>query len=90
MGKYILDLMIDNYRAQCLQRMCKGFKPSLPIKYVEKELSFDDSDYTITFMSKLGCIIEKDAIDKNQLIWNTKDSIIDITKVLSQNTKLLL
>ena len=57
MGAYILDLMVDNYRVQSLQKMCRTYKPDVCASFVLKELAFTDEIIGIEFLRKVGCIL---------------------------------
>lgn len=63
MGNYLLDLMIDSYRLQTLQKMCKSYKPSLPVPYVLKELAFENDEIGIDFMGKCACIFQEAEVE---------------------------
>lgn len=88
MGAYILDLMLDNWRAQALQKMNRGYKPEVTASFVVSTLAFDDEAVGLEFMRKLGCVL---VVDKatGVLMWNTKDATVDPTALLTQ-AKLLL
>lgn len=88
MGAYILDLMIDNWRVICLQKMCRSYKPEVTAQFVIDELAFTDTALGIDFMRKVGCVLATDKETK-QLMWNTKDSVIDPSALQTQ-AKLLL
>ena len=88
MGTYILDLMLDNWRVLSLQKMCKGYKPEVPATYVMEQLAFTDPAIGEDFMRKVGCILVKDK-STGTLVWNTKDSTVDLSALLTQ-AKLLL
>lgn len=87
MGNYILDLMLDNYRLQALQRMVRAYKPSLPLDFVVRTLAFDDRDAAAELLTKAGCVLAQSADGETEL--NTKDSVVDMAAFLTQE-KLLL
>lgn len=67
MGIYILDHMLDNWRAQAIQKMCKSYKPQVSVDFVLQTLAFigetsenEDAAIGIAFMRKLGCLLEED------------------------------
>jgi hypothetical protein len=82
MGNYILDLMIDNYRLQSLQRICRGYKPQVPVDFVIQELAFDDKTIGLEFLKKAGCII---ILENGMREINTKDTVVDFTSLSSEN-----
>ncbi|KAJ1442077.1 SAC3/GANP/Nin1/mts3/eIF-3 p25 family-domain-containing protein [Ochromonadaceae sp. CCMP2298] len=86
MGTYILDLMVENLRATTLVKICKVYKPSVEADFVLKELAFTDKHIGLEFMQKVGCKIEK---DRERWVWNTKDSVVDVSALVTE-TKLLL
>jgi hypothetical protein len=88
MGAYILDLMVDNYRAQSLQRMWKSYKPDVAVAFVLGQLAFEDAAIGIDFMRRIGCVVEKDKTT-GEFVWNTKDSVVDVSALQTQ-AKLLL
>jgi hypothetical protein len=88
MGAYILDLMIDNWRVLSLQKMCRGYKPDVDARFVLQELAFTDEVLGFDFLRKVGCVLVTDKATK-QVTWNTKDSVVDLSALLTQ-AKLLL
>jgi hypothetical protein len=88
MGMYILDLMLDNWRALSLQKMCRAYKPDVEVAFVVDELAFAEVEEGVEFMRKVGCILVKDK-ERGQLVWNTKDTVVDIAALQTQ-AKLLL
>ena len=80
--------MIDNWRVLSLQKMCRSYKPEVTAKFVVDELAFTDITFGVDFMRKIGCVFVKDK-DSNELMWNTKDTVIDPSALLTQ-AKLLL
>lgn len=89
MGAYILDLMLDNWRAMALQKMCRGYKPEgLAASFVVSELAFSEEAVGYDFMRKVGCVLTADKTT-GILMWNTKDSTVDLSALLTQ-AKLLL
>jgi hypothetical protein len=104
MGTCILDLMIDTWRVQALQRMCKAYKPSISASFVINELAFDSSAVALEFFRKAGCILAVATASKSSdnggsagdnddfidsLEINTKDSVVDFSAVFTAD-KLLL
>jgi hypothetical protein len=57
LGNYILDLMLDGRRLQALQRICRGYKPSVPLDFVISALSFDNIEEGVEFVKKAGCML---------------------------------
>lgn len=88
MGAYILDLMLDNWRVLALQKMCRGYKPEVTASFVVSELAFSEQSIGLDFMRKVGCILSEDKTT-GELMWNTKDSTVDLSALLTQ-AKLLL
>lgn len=88
MGAYILDLMLDNWRALSLQKICRAYKPEVGAQFVVDELAFTDREEGYAFLRKVGCVLTKDEASKLLMI-NTKDSVVDLAALQTQ-TKLLL
>jgi hypothetical protein len=88
MGAYILDLMLENYRAQSLQRICRAYKPEVGAEFVVDTLAFTEREEGYEFLRKVGCVLARDAETK-ELIVNTKDSVVDVSALQTQ-AKLLL
>lgn len=89
MGAYILDLMMDNWRAAALQKMCRGYKPEgLPAAFVSKELALSDDVIGFDFMEKLGCVLVKDKTT-GVLMWNTKDTTVNLSALVNEDNLLL-
>ncbi len=58
MGNYILDLMIDTWRVQSLQKIVKAYKPSVSVAFVLKELAMYNEEEGLAFLRKTGCCLE--------------------------------
>lgn len=92
MGAFILDHMMDSLRVQVLLRICKAYKPHIPVKWVVDELGFDDYKIGETFLRIAGCMVseQKNAdLDVMEKVIMTAESSIDASAVLTQD-KLLL
>jgi SAC3/GANP family len=110
LGNCILDMMIDARRLHALQRVCRAYKPSVPVDFIVQELAFESGEEGEDIMRKAGCVLEQmtgeggegaDAAATSstkseglssklsQLHINTKDSVIDMSVVFTQD-KLLL
>lgn len=87
MGSYILDLMVDNWRVLALQKMCRGYKPDVGVDFVLEELAFPDRTLGLDFLRKVGCVVVGNEV--GTALWNTKDSVVDLSALLS-DSKLLL
>ena len=87
MGTYILDLMVDNWRVLALQKMCRGYKPEVGVDFVLTELAFPDRNLGLDFLRKVGCVVVGSAV--GTAMWSTKDSVVDLSALLS-DSKLLL
>jgi hypothetical protein len=97
MGNCILDLMIDTWRIQALQRICKAYKPSVSLKFVSDSLAFESIDIAMEFLNKAKCIItssgngnSSEALNQSEssLEINTKDTVLDMTGVAKKHTLL--
>lgn len=91
MGNYILDLIIDPLRLKAIQRICKGYKPTVPVKFVVNELAFDEPLLGLDFLKKLGGIIEQQKTEEGTMEFylNTKDTVIDTSAIFNQENLLL-
>lgn len=104
MGNYLLDLMLDNYRVQTLQRILRSYKPQVSVSFVLRTIGFDDIETGLLFLTKIGCVFvapEVDTSDEPTVVSSgkvppqynmdisVKDSIIDPSAVIDKD-KLLL
>jgi hypothetical protein len=97
LGNCILDLMLDARRLHALQRVCKGYKPTVPLAFVVQMLDMDEEGAAL--LRKAGCVIEEVDGDADAgggdgdggpgVVINTQDSVGDMSAVFS-NEKLLL
>lgn len=88
MGGFLLDLMLDNWRALALQKMCRVYKPEVTASFVSNELAFSDEVIGFDFMRKVGCVLEEDKAT-GVLMWNTKDSTVNLSALITQENLLL-
>ena len=58
MSSYFMDLMLDNMRLQSMQRICKCYKPSVPVEHVVGELGFESNEEAIEFLKLVGCVLK--------------------------------
>ncbi len=87
MGNYLLDLMVDNFRLQALQKVVRAYKPSVPLDFAMRALGFEDSpDEGLELLRKAGCVVAEGP-EGTEI--NTKDSVVDMAAFLTQE-KLLL
>lgn len=92
MGIYILDLIADSQRVYSLQRICKGYKPNVPVDFIVTQLGFDDKEVGKAFLTKVGCVLvpNPEGVEEfGELAIDTKESVIDLSKLFTQE-KLLL
>lgn len=92
MGNYLLDLMVDNFRLQALQKIVRAYKPSVPLDFVLRALGFEDSRDIegLDLLRKAGCVLSDESEgSEGQQELNTKDSVVDMAAFLTQE-KLLL
>lgn len=82
MGNYILDSMIDSIRLKALQRMCKGYKPSVPLDFVLDQLAFDDKDIALEFLQRLGCVVTTQPSERE-----STSSTADLTSAASASSE---
>ncbi len=87
LGTAILGNMIDPCRVRALQRMLKSYSP-MPVSasFVVQELGFATVDEGLAFLRKGNLILTADATD---FLIDTKNSVIDMAKVFTQD-KLLM
>ena len=74
MGDYLMDKMIPSVRQGALQRICKAYRPSVPVNFVLTELGFDVSDKAevrggLAWMKSCGCIFDGELL-------NSKDTVL--------------
>ena len=90
MGNNILSLMLDTWRIQYLQQICKSYKPSVPFDFVVKELGFKETDSAKQFVETAGCLlVSSNTGNEEDIEINTKDTVINLAAVFTQE-KLLL
>jgi hypothetical protein len=91
-GSVILDMILDGRRLQALQRICRAYKPSVPLGFVISELAFDSEEEGQEFLKKAGCVTNdflSEGTSSEGLEINTKDTVIDFSAVFTQD-KLLM
>eukprot|EP00521_Asterionellopsis_glacialis_P006273 CAMPEP_0195281204 /NCGR_PEP_ID=MMETSP0707-20130614/618_1 /TAXON_ID=33640 /ORGANISM="Asterionellopsis glacialis, Strain CCMP134" /LENGTH=841 /DNA_ID=CAMNT_0040340071 /DNA_START=31 /DNA_END=2556 /DNA_ORIENTATION=- len=76
LGAFLMDIMVPQIRFGALQRVCKAFRPSLPVKFILNEFGFDYEDCAQfkegkDWLISCGCAISDDG--KTLL---TKDSAV--------------
>lgn len=63
MGDYLMDKIVPSVRQGALQRICKGYRPSVPENFVLKELGFDAKNKEevrrgMAWLKSCGCKFE--------------------------------
>lgn len=86
-GKHLLNLNLDPWRVQYLQRIVKAYKPQVEVAFVLKELSLPLSAEGLEFLIKCGVkLVESSDSTLEAAEINTKDSIIDPSALQTQET----
>mmetsp|Transcript_28914 Transcript_28914/g.44450 ORF Transcript_28914/g.44450 Transcript_28914/m.44450 type:complete len:662 (+) Transcript_28914:100-2085(+) len=69
MGAYLMDLMVPSVRYWALLRICKAYRPSIPISYVLKELGFKTEEEGREWLLASGCIFKgEELLTKESLV----------------------
>lgn len=87
MGDYLMDKIVPSVRQGALQRICKGYRPSVPANFVMKELGFDVKNKEevrggTSWMKGCGCkfvggsLVTKDTVLKESIAVGAKNSLI--------------
>jgi len=76
LGAFLMDIMVPQVRFGALQRVCKAFRPSIPVKFILNELGFDADDSSQLkegqeWLISHGCVL---STDEETLL--TKDSAV--------------
>jgi len=56
-GKLLLDPMLGPLRLQCLQRMVRAYKPTIPVPFISSALAFTGLEETCIFLLSAGCAL---------------------------------
>ncbi|KAJ1450854.1 SAC3/GANP/Nin1/mts3/eIF-3 p25 family-domain-containing protein [Pelagophyceae sp. CCMP2097] len=84
MGSYILDLLADKVRVDAAIKICRAYKPTVPLAPVARQLGFEDEELCREFLKKLAIQF----VDEATL--NTKDSKVDPAGLHAEKTSKLL
>ena len=104
LGGCLLALSLPWARAQALLRLCKAYKPRLPLRFVADELGFDGDAEAEAFLRRAGCLLVEDIdgdvssdvnvnVDRQQrrgaLALDTKDSAPSLASLFGQDNTLM-
>jgi hypothetical protein len=95
LGKCILNLKLNSWRVQFLQRIVKAFRPQVELNFVLKELLLPLNEEGVAFLKTCGVvfIVPQDGAHVGSSIAtteiNTKDTQLDTATVLTQESNLL-
>jgi hypothetical protein len=56
-GKLLLDPMLGPLRLQCLQRMLRAYKPTIPVPFISATLAFAGLEEACIFLLSAGCAL---------------------------------
>ena len=90
LGKYILDLNLNQWRLQYLQRIVKAYKPQVEATFVLTELSLPLNPDGAEFLRKCGAVVVEGKLGEGMDYWwvNSKDSVIDASTVFTETNLL--
>lgn len=90
LGNCILNLNMNAWRLQYLQRIVKAFKPTVEVILVLSELHLSLDNEGLDFLRSCGAILSPQGeVELERIEINTKDTVIDTAAVLTQETNLL-
>lgn len=83
MGTYLIHQFIERERIYALRTMCKTYRPSLEIDFVQRELAFDCMQDILKFLDKLGTkgIVDNQTIDTKSALPGLIESAKKFMKV---------
>jgi hypothetical protein len=98
LGKYILNLMLNTWRIQALQKIMKAYKPRVEVSYIRDVFAFDSLEECELFLKETGCSIIESVFDEgsgslggggtNTKFLDTKNSLAEVV-VVKQESLLL-
>eukprot|EP01041_Mallomonas_annulata_P011299 gene11299-23642_t len=86
LGALIVDMMLDQWRGKALQRMIRAYKPQVSVAFIIHVLAFDSDEDGLEFLKRIGGVVY---IDKTETEIDTKNTVIDLSKLVAKD-KLLL
>lgn len=63
MGAYLMDTFLHRERLQAMTVMCKAYRPTLKLAFLQNTLNFDSSEDLMTFLGNAGVNCAADSID---------------------------
>lgn len=80
---YLMDFLVPTVRQWSLQRMCKAYRPSIPVGFVLSELGFDEEDFELgsKWLESCGCVLSDD-----RQILEAKDTVVHESDWKEQNS----
>jgi len=60
MGAYIMDLFVDKVRLSTLKIMCKAYRPTVLVEFLQKGLGFDDAVDCVLFLKEHSAVFSSD------------------------------
>ena len=84
-SSFILDMALDVWRGKALQKIVKAYKPEVNTDFFVSELGFADDEEGRDFIRDVGGVFT----NKSKAEIDTKKTVIDLTKVVGQDSLLL-
>lgn len=80
---YLMDFLVPTVRQWSLQRICKAYRPSVPVGFVLSELGFDEEDFELgsKWLESCGCVLS----DDRQTL-EAKDTVVHESDWKEQNS----
>jgi len=80
---YLMDFLVPTVRQWSLQRICKAYRPSVPVDFVLSELGFDKDEVELgsKWLESCGCVLSDD-----RLTLEAKDTVVRESDWKEQNS----
>jgi len=59
MGSYLMEFYIPSMRTRALRNICRAYKPTVPVGFLQSKLGFDDEEELLEFLEKAGGVCKE-------------------------------
>lgn len=78
MSAYLMDVYTTSMRTRALRTLCRAYRPTVPVEFLQDRLAFDEEDELSEFLEKAGGVVKEGS---NPPVVDTKASEAEFKRI---------